>query len=328
MKKIFNHIMALAIAVTFTSTGIFAAELEEIIVTAQKREQNLQDVAVSVTVISGEKIANAALHNLTQLSTYIPNFSVSENAITTIASMRGIGPGANQSFEQSVGLFVDGVHLAKGRQYRTGLFDVERVEVLRGPQGVLFGKNTLAGAINVVSAKANVGEEFGGRISIGAEGNGGELIEGNVHGTMSKNFALRLSFKDRQEDGWIDNLYNGETSPTTDETMVRLSGTWQPSDDFSLSFRHTDGDNVRKGSTALVTHWEPLFPILPVGCVFHCGIRNDTCIQPRIANIFNSCTNKTSLRMSDFYLIDPGTVGTITIEFIPSFDSQLFQFFF
>ena len=261
MKKVFNHIMALAIAVTFTSTGIFAAELEEIIVTAQKREQNLQDVAVSVTVISGEKIANAALHNLTQLSTYIPNFSVTENAITTIASMRGIGPGANQSFEQSVGLFVDGVHLAKGRQYRTGLFDVERVEVLRGPQGVLFGKNTLAGAINVVSAKANVGEEFGGRISIGAEGNGGELIEGNIHGTMAKNFALRLSFKDRQEDGWIDNLYNGNTSPTTDETMVRLSGTWEPSDDFSLSFRHTDGDNVRKGSTALVTHWEPLFPM-------------------------------------------------------------------
>ena len=134
---------------------------------------------------------------------------ISENAITTIASMRGIGPGANQSFEQSVGLFVDGVHLAKGRQYRTGLFDVERVEVLRGPQGVLFGKNTLAGAINVVSAKANVGEEFGGSISIGAEGNGGELIEGNIHGTMAKNFALRLSFKDRQEDGWIDNLYNG-----------------------------------------------------------------------------------------------------------------------
>ena len=261
MKKIFSQIMALAIAVTFTSTSIFAAELEEIIVTAQKKEQNLQEVAVSVTVISGEKIANAALHSLTQLSTYIPNFSVSENAITTIASMRGIGPGANQSFEQSVGLFVDGIHLAKGRQYRTGLFDVERVEVLRGPQGVLFGKNTLAGAINVVSAKANVGEEFGGSISIAGEGNGGELIEGNVHGTIAKNFALRLSFKDRQEDGWIDDLYNGTTGPMTDETMFRLSGTWQPSEDFSLSFRHTDGDNIRTGSTVIVNHWEPLFPL-------------------------------------------------------------------
>jgi len=67
MKKIFNHIMALAIAVTFTSTGIFAAELEEIIVTAQKREMNLQDVAASVSVISGEKIAAAGMHSLTEL---------------------------------------------------------------------------------------------------------------------------------------------------------------------------------------------------------------------------------------------------------------------
>ena len=152
MKKICNHIMALAITFAFTSTGIYAQELEEIIVTATKREASLQDVPVSVSVITGDKIEAAAIHDFRTLSTYIPNFSVTENAISTIASMRGVGIGANQSFENSVGLFVDGVHLSKGRQYRTGLFDIERVEVLRGPQGTLFGKNTLAGAVNVISA--------------------------------------------------------------------------------------------------------------------------------------------------------------------------------
>ncbi|HIO72871.1 MAG TPA: TonB-dependent receptor, partial [Flavobacteriales bacterium] len=103
--------MALAITIAFTSTGIYAQELEEIIVTATKREASLQDVPVSVSVISGDKIEAAAIHDFLSLSTYIPNFSVTENAISTIASMRGVGIGANQSFENSVGLFVDGVHL-------------------------------------------------------------------------------------------------------------------------------------------------------------------------------------------------------------------------
>ena len=70
--------------------------------------------------------------------------------------------------------------------------------------------------------------------------------------------------------------------------------------------------------------WEPLSPIVPVGCIFYCRIGNDTCIQPGISNIINSCANKTSFWMPDFYLIDPRTVGTVTIELIPSFNSQLF----
>ncbi len=260
MKKICNHIMALAITIAFTSTGIYAQELEEIIVTATKREANLQDVPVSVSVISGDKIEAAAIHDFLSLSTYIPNFSVTENAISTIASMRGVGIGANQSFENSVGLFVDGVHLSKGRQYRTGLFDVERVEVLRGPQGTLFGKNTLAGAVNVISAKANVGDEFGGRIAIAGEENGGQLVEGNIHGTVAKNFAMRIAFKDRKDDGYIDNVYNGGSGPTTDETMFRISGSWEPSDDLRIDFKHTDGDHVRTGSSVAIKHWEMAMP--------------------------------------------------------------------
>ena len=260
MKKICNHLMALAITFAFTSTGIYAQELEEIIVTAQKRELSLQDTPVSVSVISGDKIEKASIHDFKTLSTYIPNFSVSENAISTIASMRGVGIGANQSFENSVGLFVDGVHLAKGRQYRTGLFDIERVEVLRGPQGTLFGKNTLAGAVNVISASAEVGDVFGGRIAIAGEENGGELIEGHIQGTVAKNFAMRLAFKDRKDDGYIDNVYNGRSGPSSDETLIRVSGSWEPNEDLTIAFKHADGEHVRLGSTVAIKHWEMAMP--------------------------------------------------------------------
>ena len=260
MRKLFNSIFLLVIAISISTVNTFAAELEEITVTATKREISLQDVPVSVSVISGEKIEKAAIHSFTQLSTYIPNFSVSENAISTIASMRGVGIGANQSFENSVGLFVDGVHLAKGRQYRNGLFDIERVEVLRGPQGTLFGKNTLAGAVNVISAKAKVGEDFGGRIAVASEDNEGQLVEGNIHFSPSDTFAVRFAFKDREDDGYIDNLYLGNSGPTTDETLIRISGAWEPNDNLSVHFKHTDGDHVRTGNTVAMKHWEMASP--------------------------------------------------------------------
>ena len=200
MKRIMQSTLAFAIAMTFSVVTVKAQELEEIIVTATKKEESLQDISVSVTVVDGELIEKAAINSLQDLGRYVPNFSVSENAISTIATMRGISIGANQSFEQSVGLFVDGVHLPKGRQFRTGLFDVERVEVLRGPQGTLFGKNTLTGAINVISAKPVIGADdialYASSVSNGKGGggrkdfaqSGGDLIDE----TEQKNKILKF----------------------------------------------------------------------------------------------------------------------------------------
>jgi len=130
----FRTLSALAIAIATASSGAYAAELEEIIVTAQKRAESLQEVPVSLTAISGSKIEDAGMHSFAELSAYVPNLSISENAVNTIIEMRGISVGANQSFEQSVGVFVDGIHYGKGRQIRTGLFDIQQAEVVRGPQ--------------------------------------------------------------------------------------------------------------------------------------------------------------------------------------------------
>ena len=264
MNRLLTLAIALTVSLSLAISTTAKAQLEEIIVTATKKEESLQDISVSVSVISGDKIQEAGFHDFTGISQYIPNFAVSENAVSTIISMRGIGAGANQSFEQSVGLFVDGVHLAKGRQYRTGLFDIERVEALRGPQGVLFGKNTLAGAVNVISAKAEIGGDLSGRISLAAEDeNSAAILDGHLNIPVSDTFALRLSFKDREDDGYIDNLYLGTTGPTADEKLLRLSASWQPNDDLRIDIKHTDGSHVRTGSTVVQNTFDMALPPTP-----------------------------------------------------------------
>ena len=250
-----------ALAIAAISSGTNAAELEEVIVTAQKRAESLQDVPVSLVAISGTKIEEAGMHSFAELSQYVPNLNITENAVNTIISMRGIGVGANQAFEQSVGVYVDGIHYGKSRQSRTALFDVQQVEVLRGPQGILFGKNTLAGAINVITATPETDEEFGGKISASKESFDGTTVEGHLTGSIGDTIGLRLAFKDRSNDGSFENTYAGaviKTGPSADESMWRASATWEPTDSTRVELKHSESDNVRLGQNSLTTIFEPV----------------------------------------------------------------------
>ena len=250
-----------ALAIAAISSGTNAAQLEEIIVTAQKRAESLQDVPVSLVAISGAKIEEAGMHSFAELSQYVPNLNITENSLNTIISMRGIGVGANQAFEQSVGVYVDGIHYGKARQSRTALFDVQQVEVLRGPQGILFGKNTLAGAINVITATPETDEEFGGKISASKESFDGTTVEGHLTGSIGDTIGLRLAFKDRSNDGSFENTYAGaviKTGPSADESMWRASATWEPTDSTRVELKHSESDNVRLGQNSLTTIFEPV----------------------------------------------------------------------
>ena len=251
----------IALAIAAISSGTNAAELEEIIVTAQKRAESLQDVPVSLVAISGTKIEEAGMHSFAELSAYVPNLAIQENAVNTIIAMRGIGVGANQAFEQSVGVYVDGIHYGKSRQSRTALFDVQQVEVLRGPQGILFGKNTLAGAINVITATPETDEEFGGKISASKESFDGTTVEGHLTGSIGDTIGLRLAFKDRSNDGSFENTYTGavnKTMPSADESMWRASATWEPTDSTRVELKHSESDNVRLGQNSVTTIFEPV----------------------------------------------------------------------
>ncbi|MCB1683469.1 MAG: TonB-dependent receptor plug domain-containing protein, partial [Pseudomonadales bacterium] len=131
--------------------AIAAPVLEEIVVTATKRPESLQDVSVAVSVMAGEQLDQQAITTLEELTYYVPSVQISEAAVSTNIFIRGVGSGVNYGFEQSVGTFIDGVYYGRSRSARNPFLDVERVEVLKGLQGVLFGKNTIAGALNITT---------------------------------------------------------------------------------------------------------------------------------------------------------------------------------
>jgi len=128
--------------------------IERIIVTAQKRVQSLKDVPVSVAVITDEQIDKNVTSNLEEISFSIPNLTINEAGLSTNLFIRGVGSGGNLGFEQAVGTYIDGVYFGRGRSARSALFDIERIEVLKGPQDTLFGKNAIAGALNITTRQA------------------------------------------------------------------------------------------------------------------------------------------------------------------------------
>ena len=144
---------ALALAIAPVSQTMAQLMLEEVVVTAQKREQSLQDVPISVAAMSGEKINDIGITNLEELTLYTPNVNINKGQATPNIYVRGVGSGTNAGFEQSVGLYIDGVYSGRGRLAAVPLtMDLARVEILKGPQGILFGKNTIGGAINITTA--------------------------------------------------------------------------------------------------------------------------------------------------------------------------------
>ena len=162
MKKQLSKSM-LALAIASAAGALNAAVLEEVIVTAQQRAQSLQDVPVSVAALTAEKISDAGIVDLQGLSEMIPNFSINETGISTTVTIRGISSGINPGLEQSVGIYNDGVFYGRDQLARIPMIDMERVEVLRGPQGILFGKNSIAGAVSQITAKPT--DEFEGSVT-------------------------------------------------------------------------------------------------------------------------------------------------------------------
>lgn len=127
-------------------------QLTEIVVTARKFAESIQDAPLSVVVLDGEKMMSSGITKVEELVTYVPNITMSETGIGTNLYVRGIGSGINQGFEQSVGLYIDGIYYGRGQLTRAPFLDIAQAEVLRGPQATLLGNNSIAGALNLTTA--------------------------------------------------------------------------------------------------------------------------------------------------------------------------------
>ena len=157
-KKLIS--LAVAAVVTGSIAAPAMAVLEEVVVTATKREQTLQDIPVSIQAISGEFVDEFNMTDIQDIAGTVPNVIIGYGITAQSVNIRGLGAGQDRSFEQSVGMFIDGVYLPRSRQYRNPFFDIERVEIMRGPQSVVHGLNSTAGAISVLTRRNEGGDPF------------------------------------------------------------------------------------------------------------------------------------------------------------------------
>ena len=225
-------------------------------VTAAYREQGLQDVPVSISAVTGAILAESALQKAEDIQFMIPNFTLTETGIGTNAFIRGIGSGINQAFEQSVGTYIDGVYYGRAQQWRSPFLDLERVEVLRGPQSILFGKNSVAGAVNITTAKPT--DEFEGSILVSNEFEFDEtIIEGMISGPFSDGVRGRLAVRTRELDGHMTNATLGTDEPNREDWTVRGTIEFDLSDTVLATFKAEVSEFDVKGRNIEIINEQP-----------------------------------------------------------------------
>jgi len=217
-NKKFAHATPFVLALTLASSDVFGQQstafLEEVIVTAQKREQSAADVGVAISAFSGEQMRSLNFTTAAEVSVQSPNVEVRRHfvgrGLTTNLFIRGVGnTDLNNGAESPVAAFVDEFYLISSSTVDFALYDMERVEVLKGPQGTLFGRNATGGAFAFVTNKPD--EELGGRLEA-TVGNYGRLGgEAMINVPITDNLQVRLSGFSDHHDGFVDNLYPGRS---------------------------------------------------------------------------------------------------------------------
>ena len=240
-------------------------QLEEVLVTSERYQSPLREVPVSVHVVTGESIDQAAITNMAELSVSVPNLVVAEGAINTNIYMRGIGSGSNRGFEQSVGMFIDEIYMGRGNQYRAPFLDVEQIEVVRGPQGALLGKNTIAGAVVLSTRKPDLDESFAASISAELEPEqDGKSITAVVSGALNDQWAARFVNKTASSEGYWHNTYNDADEIQADESINRLSLLYQPNDNWRVNAKFERAEVDNEGSGLQLRELTPLTPLSAV----------------------------------------------------------------
>jgi iron complex outermembrane receptor protein len=223
-----------------------SAALEEIIVTAQKRSENLQEVPISIQAFTSEQLYTHRIDGMIDLGNFTPGLVTTTAAGSATAArmwIRGIGTGAfGISDEPRVAVYVDGVYLGKAPGLAFDSVDLERVEVLKGPQGTLYGRNAVGGAINLISKRAST-DALEGKLRVTGGNYDREEVKGDVNVPLTDTTAVKLAVMSKQVDGWVENKGPGEDFWGYDREAYRLDTLWQPTDALRFDYAYEYNDS-------------------------------------------------------------------------------------
>jgi iron complex outermembrane receptor protein len=233
------RLLLVALAATFTIPEAFAqgSLIEEVVVTARKRAESLEESPVSVRAFTATEIQSAGIETPRDFIALTPNVTLVEtqNAGNAFINVRGVSQARNS--EMSVAVLVDGVLMPNPAQFTQQLIDVQQIEVLRGPQGALYGRNAIGGAITIVTKQP--GEDFEGRVELGADSGPGFTVRGTASGPLggSDAWKYRVTGSYVDTDGYIDNEFLGEEADPYQDTSARARLLYQPNETFSADIR-------------------------------------------------------------------------------------------
>lgn len=265
-KTLLLRASLVALMAAGTAPTAFAQIGDEIIVTAQRRDQNIQDVPVSVTAISAEMLLETGAIDITDVQKFTPNATVEVargSNSTLIAFIRGVGQqDPLWGFEPGVGIYVDDVYVARPQGSVLDIFDVERIEVLRGPQGTLYGRNTIGGAIKYVTKGLDLeNPTLSARVNVGSYSQFDQIVSGSM--PISDSFAIGGAIANYQRDGFGENLNTGAEHYNKDVLAGRVSARWKPTDalDFRLAADMTQDDSNAKHGHRLLPSFGGAIPV-------------------------------------------------------------------
>ena len=216
--------------------------LEEVLVTAQKRTENVQDIPITISVVDADLIDNFSIRTTTDLADSVPGLVIQHTPQNLAqVTIRGLGTGAaSESLDQSVGLFIDGIWTGRIREFQSSLFDVERVEVIKGTQNTLLGKNTSLGALSIISVRP--GNELAGYLQADYETEFGSVYTTGAVDLPTRLGDYRLAFNYVDEAGYVDNNATGNEVPEREQTTLRMGASFAVGDNGELyaSYQYDD----------------------------------------------------------------------------------------
>ena len=253
------------------------AVLEEIVVTAQKRVENLQQVPISAQVISSQYLAEQNYNSLADLTQTVPGVNISSQGWSDSLVIRGIGSGAgaggDTDLDQSVATFDDDIYHGRSKLSGATFLDLDRIEILKGPQSTFFGNNAIAGALNIVTKKPDDTFDATGRLLYGQFGQ--YAAEGAVNVPITDTLSARLAVMRNGQSGWIENVDTGREASDENNEAARLTLLFKPDGDLDATLKIEGSENRTSGTSfaepVQFVNCPPAAPLTPSSVGSYCG---------------------------------------------------------